>query len=90
MLAGQVSNVATARTWLDTVTAPEYKRNAYETMVLDAFSRAGIRSSNDIRDEASLGKAAQQLGVSTDGLMKAMGGRCPFGGGMPKATAKQE
>jgi hypothetical protein len=90
-MLGQVSNnVATARAWLDKVTAPTYQRNAYENVVVDAYSAAGITKSSDIKDDASLAKAAQTLGVSTDGLMKAMGGKCPFGGGLQKPTAKQE
>ena len=89
-MLGQVSNnVATARAWMDKVTAPAYQRNAYENFVVDAYSAVGITKSSDIKDDASLAQVAGKLGVSTEGLLKAMGGRCPFGGGMPQPTAKQ-
>jgi hypothetical protein len=89
-MLGQVSNnVTTARAWLDKVTAPGAQKSVYDSFLLDAFSREGVTQSSHL-DDAKFEKVAKQLGVSTDGLVSAMSGKCPFGGGLQKAQAKQQ
>jgi hypothetical protein len=89
-MLGQVSNnVTTARAWFDRVSAPGAQKSIYDGYLLDAFAREGVTSSGQL-DDAKFEKVSQQLGISTDGLVSAMSGRCPFGGGMQKATAKQQ
>ena len=89
-MLGQVSNnVTTARAWFDKATAPGAQKSVYDGFLLDAFAREGVTRSSQL-DDAKFEQVAKGLGISTDGLLSAMGGRCPFGGGMPKATAKQQ
>jgi hypothetical protein len=89
MLQQVSNNVTTARAWFTGVTAQSAQKSIYDTYLLDAFAREGVTRAGQV-DDAKLEKVAQQLGISTDGLLSAMGGRCPFGGGLAKATAKQQ
>ncbi|MCC7383759.1 MAG: hypothetical protein IT384_18100 [Deltaproteobacteria bacterium] len=79
------SNVTETRVWFDKVTAPGHQRTVYETGMLDAFQRSGVRCASDV-NEASLGETAAKFGISADGLLSAMRGQCPFGAGAARSA----